>query len=289
MSYEVAARVNGALVDAFLFYQDQRTTPTLWPFTSAERGFTMTNPEFPDGILFAPDAGLRRSAIEGTNETQAAEIKITVAHDNPVAEQWKQVQPEWPIWLKLYRVNILTTRAIRAYVGQVVNGEFHDDVCELTVTSLKGLLQKRLPLKAYSRTCNNQLYDRFCDITDANFRATATVRSINGRDITILYTAHTIATWPVASGYFTGGVVRRDTTDSGGREMIAEHLATTGAADGLLTMLQKNSWLQVGDSIILSAGCNRDYVTCISKFDNIRHFMGFPFIPKVNPYTDGVN
>lgn len=293
MSYELSQRIGGggAIADGYVFYQDRLTANIIyWPFTSAERGFRILDGTFPGGSMdFAPDAGLQRGAIEGTNETQAAQFTVTVAADNPVANQWKQNQPEYPIWLKLYRVQLLAGRAKQVYLGRVVNGDFHDDLCDLTVQSLKSSLQKKLPLKVYSRTCNNVLYDQFCDIADGAFNAIGTITDITGRVVTVSWTAHTPATWPVADGYFTAGRIRRNATDTGGREMVVEHVETTPGSVATLTLLQDNNWLAVGDSILVSAGCDKLAPTCINKFDNIKHFVGFPFIPAVNPYTDGVN
>jgi uncharacterized phage protein (TIGR02218 family) len=210
-------------------------------------------------------------------------------HDNPVAVQFKQQQPEWPIWLKLYRVQLATGRAVLSYRGQVVNGEFSDEICSLTVTSLKSLLQRQVPLKTYQPTCNNQLYDQFCTVNASEFSLYGTIDDIQDRQLSVTWTGSAGSTEiPPPEGFFIGGRLSHPSVnDPGGFEMVAGH-HELGGGQATLSLLQRNSWLSIGDTILVAAGCDRTRTTCINKFNNIVHFIAFVHIPRVNPYTDGV-
>jgi uncharacterized phage protein (TIGR02218 family) len=38
-------------------------------------------------------------------------------------------------------------------------------------------------------------------------------------------------------------------------------------------------WVEAGDALVVSAGCDRTFETCKAKFGNATNFRGFPHIP----------
>lgn len=128
--------------------------------------------------------------------------------------------------------------------------------------------------RVYQRGCSAVLGDKTCgvDLTGAGFRAQMVLAQI--KDGLIL----------------TGTSTRPDGWFDLGRVVV-----TSGAAAGLVSMVKRDRaretgrvidlWqdfalpLAVGDEITLEAGCDRHHATCKSKFNNLRNFQGFPFLP----------
>ena len=88
-----------------------------------------------------------------------------------------------------------------------------------------------------------------------------------------------------ASDWFTGG---RLTLDTGGNAAIAfevkAHRRTAGV-DILELWLPPPFPIAAGDAGRVVAGCRKTLATCISKFDNVANFRGFPHIPGVDAVT----
>ncbi|MGH7635237.1 MAG: phage BR0599 family protein, partial [Gemmatimonadaceae bacterium] len=79
-----------------------------------------------------------------------------------------------------------------------------------------------------------------------------------------------------ADGYFTAGYA-----DAGGITLaIIAHVGST------ITLVRRfpESSVGVGTAIALVAGCDRTSATCTAKFANLVHFLGFPRMPKDDPF-----
>jgi hypothetical protein len=76
-------------------------------------------------------------------------------------------------------------------------------------------------------------------------------------------------------GYYIGGVV----------EFPAENEKRTIVANSgnTITMIYRMVHLEDNDTVNVYPGCDGRNTTCRDKFDNIRNFLGFPYIPIENP------
>lgn len=52
-----------------------------------------------------------------------------------------------------------------------------------------------------------------------------------------------------------------------------------GGADVLSLAVKLDDWVAVGDTLTVSAGCDRRFATCKGKFGNAVNFRGFPHVP----------
>ncbi len=54
----------------------------------------------------------------------------------------------------------------------------------------------------------------------------------------------------------------------------------TSGADTFELVLPMRNTIQVGDTYSVYPGCDKNWETCKTKFDNMMNFRGEPFIPQ---------
>ena len=102
-----------------------------------------------------------------------------------------------------------------------------------------------------------------------NFAIPGTLGQINGDNVQVLEAAN----YP--SGYFMGGMIR---APDGSLRFVIHHVGD------VLTLSRKHEGLVEDSQVTLYPGCDRTKETCISKFNNLSNFGGFPYIPVKNPF-----
>jgi uncharacterized phage protein (TIGR02218 family) len=84
-----------------------------------------------------------------------------------------------------------------------------------------------------------------------------------------------------AAGYWQQGVVTCLTGNNTGLSQSVK-ISTAPAIGVATTLTMMAPWLmpvQAGDTFQVRAGCDKSMSTCISKFDNLIHYGGAPFVP----------
>ncbi|MBU1305145.1 MAG: phage BR0599 family protein, partial [Alphaproteobacteria bacterium] len=82
-----------------------------------------------------------------------------------------------------------------------------------------------------------------------------------------------------AEGWFSFGSGQWNSgRRSGGRDGILGH-ARGGGSDVLAFATRVGDWAEPGDTLTVTAGCDRRFATCQGKFGNAVNFRGFPHIP----------
>ena len=130
--------------------------------------------------------------------------------------------------------------------------------------------------RIYQALCDAELGDVRCgvDLEDPAFRAEATVLGVRDRFRLVLEGIDGFA-----EGWFAFGVA---VWGSGKREGLRDRVVTAerlGGVDVLGFAAQVGDWVVEGDALVLTAGCDRRFATCRSKFANAERFRGFPHIP----------
>lgn len=84
----------------------------------------------------------------------------------------------------------------------------------------------------------------------------------------------------IGSPFFAGGLVTWGTGNNAG---LKGEVKTVEIPSSIVTLLLPPSGpIQVGDTLTLTAGCDKARRTCISKFSNIVRFRGEPFVPGLD-------
>ena len=151
-------------------------------------------------------------------------------------------------------------------VGGKASGNVIDVECESIFTSIK-----RVGLRArFELGCRHSLYSVRCGVARGLYKASGTLLYAGSGVVVSMAVA---ALKP--DGYYTGGLLL---TSGGASRFILVH---TGAS---LTMSRPVEDLVSGSSADIFAGCDHLRGTCLTKFNNIRNFGGFPYIPQRNPF-----
>lgn len=140
----------------------------------------------------------------------------------------------------------------------------------LMVTSWAELLNVYMPTDVFQSSCRNMLFDANCTLDPNNFKATAAINGASDQ--------RNLATNLVASAgvYALGTILFTSGNNSGVRRSI-----TAQDASGNLTLVAPLPVApQVGDAFSVFLGCDRSQGVCQTKFNNLIHFRGEPYIPS---------
>jgi uncharacterized phage protein (TIGR02218 family) len=135
--------------------------------------------------------------------------------------------------------------------------------------------------RLYMRACSADLGDASCGVVLG--AATGTVASSDGR---IGLTAPGLGAF--ADDHFTGG---RLLFTSGANTGFASEVKRHSARDGVVAF---RLWqaapaaIAVGDAFSVTAGCDKSFATCRTKFGNGINFRGFPHLPGNDFIIGGV-
>lgn len=148
--------------------------------------------------------------------------------------------------------------------------EIDVSACEISfqVKSDLELLNAPLPRNVYAASCTNTLYDTVCQLNSANF---AVVGNVSNTSTKFVVTTNLTAN----AGYYDQGVV----TFTAGTNNGAVRTVKNYANAQLTLAYPLVNTPQIGDTFTVRPGCDKSLTTCNSKFNNVVHFRGFPFIP----------
>lgn len=130
--------------------------------------------------------------------------------------------------------------------------------------------------RAYNTTCDANLGDMRCGVsTDApEFTAPATVATVAESGDLVVTGVESFA-----NDWFSHGIVTWVTGQNAGAvSAVRSGRVATGGLRLLLWFEPANPVLP-GDTLMLTAGCDKQVATCRGKFANIRNFRGFPHMP----------
>lgn len=256
--YEVSTRASDIL-ECYLFRVSGRT----WLWTSS------------DAIVDLPNVGrfephpIRRSEVGENGEDSAGQVRVTVPVTNPVAQLFIGLPPTEPVTLDLYRAQhaaIADWR--RIWTGEI--DQMGTDLVEATLVGLPASFQLREvgPGVVYGPTCSRQLFSATCGALRALFTDTAYVTAIDGADVF----ADEFDAKP--DGWYLNGIVQSADLPQRG---VVLHSGT------MVRLSSPMPGLQVGDQVLITAGCDGLYSTCDSKFDNAPNHYGWERIPTRDP------
>lgn len=127
-----------------------------------------------------------------------------------------------------------------------------------------------------SRACDAELGDARCRfmLDQPGFRGNGAVQAVDAAD-----KVRVSGLSGFDAGWFSFGTLEWLTGAHAGRvERIVDHHLSGSAA---LLVLQRNAGpvIQIGDTFLVTAGCDKSFATCKAKFHNALNFQGFPHLP----------
>lgn len=229
-----------------------------------------------DGITFRADTGLTAKALQqGTglsvDNTEAMGALSDAAISEADIEAGLYDGAEVRCWLVNWADVNLRALQFRGQIGEIRRdgGAFEAELLGLT-----DLLNQPMG-RVYQAPCAAVLGDASCgkDISEEGYQAEVEVLSVEGNILTFASMPGYEVQWfqrgvlEVLSGSGAGQSVpiKRDWETQNGREIT---LWTAMGAP-----------VSAGDTVRLTAGCDKRMETCRNKFNNLINFQGFPDIP----------
>ncbi|WMT91163.1 DUF2163 domain-containing protein [Pelagibacterium sp. H642] len=126
--------------------------------------------------------------------------------------------------------------------------------------------------RLYQHVCDARLGDGRCgvDIEQAEYRADAVVTGKSGAaSVTVSGLDGFV------QGWFGQGIARW----TSGRRVGVEDAVVRQDGERLGFDRPVEDWVEVGDTLTVYAGCDKQFATCGKKFGNAVNFQGFPHIP----------
>ncbi|MBN9309171.1 DUF2163 domain-containing protein [Devosia sp.] len=130
--------------------------------------------------------------------------------------------------------------------------------------------------RIWQALCDAELGDARCgvELEDPAFRAEATVVGVRDR-----FRVAVSGIDGFEAGWFAFGMAA---WGAGKRARLRDRVVTherLGGVDVLGFGSAVGDWVEAGDSLVLTAGCDRRFATCRERFGNAANFRGFPHIP----------
>jgi uncharacterized phage protein (TIGR02218 family) len=138
---------------------------------------------------------------------------------------------------------------------------------KITVASDLIALDMDMPRNLYSPTCLHTLYDSGCTLTRGAYAANGTVPS--GSTASVINFAGALASHVQGAILFT----------SGANANVRATVRQVTAGVSLTLMYPLPGPPATGDAFTVYQGCDHTEATCISQFNNLANFRGFPFVP----------
>jgi uncharacterized phage protein (TIGR02218 family) len=265
-------------------------------FGSAEFNYTSsTNTVEYSGKTFFPES-IHRSSPRISGKSSSGKITLKVPQNNPFASRYLSDQPPLPDSLIIYRFHETDVEGAEPevqvfFAGEVNSVSFTDYVAKISLSTLAERLERSVPKRTFAWSCGHVLFDAGCQVSKEAFRSDVLVTSvsIDGRVLGVssdpAWTGDSFATRLAGDpDFFNGGLASLSTPSGSHHRTIQGYAENTST----ITLSVPVEQVSVGNTLKLYVGCNHAVQTCQSKFDNVRNYGGFPFVPTTNPFSEGI-
>lgn len=232
-----------------------------WRYTSSADTVTYLNHDY-------EPVPIQRSDLEQSDNAFKNELTVTVARDNPFANQFIAAPLDGICTVTIYRGH--GTDFVTFWTGVITSINFvnADEIRISAAPRTTSMLRTGLRRK-YQKLCNWPLYGAGCRVNDESFKVTGTIATISGLTITAAIFATKSDGWFIAGKLVVGNAKR----------LITSHVGST------ITISHAIVGAVAGNSFTAYAGCDHTMDTCRTKFSNLDNYGGQPWIPTKNPFT----
>lgn len=251
---------------------------TCWKITrrdSVVLGFTDHDTDIMyDSVIYQAASGFSPSAVADNSELAVDNMDVEGVLDSAsIAEADIHAGLYDFAEIEVFMINYLDTSqgilSLRTgWIGEVKYGK------NRFVAEVRGLMQSFAQNigQLYSPSCRAILGDSRCGINLSGYTVSSTVTSISDRQI------FSDSTRAEAKGYFDSGKI---TFTSGNNNGLSMEIKTF--TDGVITMVFPLPYdIEIGDSYTMIAGCDKNFSTCVAKYNNAVNFRGEPHIPGID-------
>ena len=169
-------------------------------------------------------------------------------------------------------------KVVLRWSGELVGLEVTDTSVEYRAESSISMALSRPIGMRVTRTCQHQLFDVNCGLKRERFAKTATIVAMLG--------CRCALDIELSPDWVRDGELRHALT--GERVSIVEAEPNPGERGAVLVLQAVPYNAKVGDSVEIAPGCDRRVETCRDRFNNVRAFGGFPFLPTKLPFEESL-
>lgn len=248
----------------------------LYEFTLGSKVWRYTGGQNPinfNGLVYQA-LGLAHDGYSLSGDPTSDDLSIRASAKVEISDLFNGTPPSDSIQVSIRTLHFGDDEAPVVWSG-IVKSMRRVSTVEVTFNcnSLLSTLNRNGLRLSWQRGCPHALYDRQCRVNPADYATTVQVATVTGTSLT----AGGLST--LGDGYLDGGFLsftgQHGTTE---RRAIERHrgnrIDLLGATDGIV----------VGQMIIVYPGCNRTTAMCVSKFDNLDNYGGFPHLPNKSPF-----
>ncbi len=235
-------------------------------FTSHDRDIVFSGTTYVAGIGFVPTAVASSSNLSVDNMEVDGMVDGEIITENDIrAGLYDFAQME----IFMLNYNDLSQGSLNlrtGWIGEVKYGKGR------FIAEVRGLMQSMVQVvgELFSPSCRAKLGDARCGLNIASYTVTGSVTTCTDSQ------NFTDSARSEASGYFRMGKI---TFTSGNNVGLAMEVKQFDGGGIIRLVFPMPYSIKVGDGYSMQAGCDKNFDSCINKFNNAINFRGEPNIP----------
>lgn len=240
-------------------------------------------------FLTYPPATLKRSTISSVWHARERVCTVTGTTDPDGAFAFLlDTIPDTRVIVRIYRAFIPSENSQLIFFGYMQSYSVKKSVAVVKFESINYMTRYKIPRMRIQSYCNHRLFDDNCTLDKIAYRIGGIIIDTSG-DPSVASNQIVVqgsynddfgeSLADKAAAYFTVGVAFYN----------SHYRYISKSEDYAMAGLQKKLTLQlgfpsgavgVGTQLDLWPGCDKSPLTCETKFDNLDHFLGFPYVPS---------
>ena len=162
----------------------------------------------------------------------------------------------------------------KGFISKVISQDGESFRAE--ISSFADKLNKNIT-DVYSPQCRAKLGDAKCGV---DLQALTFSGSVSSADSDVRFADSTLTQ---TDGYFNYGIIKFTSGKNQGYSMEVKNFLR-GLIELILPLPEAP---EIGDEFTISAGCDKQFSTCVSKFNNAANFRGEPHVPGTDKILRG--
>lgn len=231
------------------------------------------------GLIYLSTVGFDDTAVATTAALNVDNLEANFFIDGVIITEAEVLAGKWDLSAFLiveinYRDTSMGHRHIKSgTIGTISTGR---NTFKLELLGLTQRLQQNIGRLVMSE-CDATLGDARCGVDLAPFTFSASITAVTSGRV------FTASDFTQAVDYFTAG---KATFASGANIGVSMEIKYFAA--GVIELQQSMvGQILVGDTVTVIAGCNKQRPTCVTKFNNILNYRGFPDLPGSDALMSG--
>lgn len=263
------AHIQGEVTTIATCWKVTRTDGEVFTFTDHLSDLVVS------GLTYIAASGYTASAVESSGDLTVDNLDVQAFLDSEQVDETDLLAGRWDhATIEIFRVNYEsvadgTIKMRKGTLGEitVLNGRYFAELRGLT----QPLQQTRG--RIYSRRCDADLGDARCGINLATITVNGAVLLVTSRSV---FTATGFSSG-APSDWFNDGLMTFTSGLNSGISREVKRWVEPASSFELKLPFPYN--VTSGETFSVYPGCDLNLSTCLTKFNNVVNFRGFPYIP----------